>query len=210
MSQPTAYPTWPEMRPLPADGIAGLYADRALDRGDDPRALAGLTRLARAEEERLPVMASPFPDGVVLFEMPRPRRARGAPRRLLVAAAVAAALIPLGAMVAGAQPASPWPLAGQAAPGGATGYEAEIELPEIAGTAGGFNPATLGLPVAIGAGIGAGGGTVTVDGRERRNQADAQVFTSEESTIVIDGEVVESAGRPPMTMPGTFPRIPGA
>jgi len=206
MDEPSVFPTWPEMRPTPPDGIAGLYANRALDRGDDPRALVTLSRFAREEEDRLPVMASPFEDGFVLYDLPAPRRGRGGPRRLLVAAAVAAALIPLGAMVAGAQPLAA--VAGpETLPGAAAGYEAEIDLPEIdGGYTAGLNPATLGLPPVMGSG--AGGGNVTVDGRQRRNQVDAQVFTSEESTIMIDGEMVGSSVRPPAAMPGGFPRIP--
>lgn len=200
MTETTSYPTWPSMRPLPADGIAGLYADRALERGADPRVLVSLSRSMRSDEARLPVMASAFEEGLTVYDVPKVKQRRvHSSRRLLVAAAVAAVILPLSAMVAGAAAVR------DDASGSGYGFAAEIELPELDAAATGLSTASFGLPF----GSGSSNGTVTVNGREHRNQVDAEVYTSEESTIVIDGEVVESAERAPMRMPGVFPVIPG-
>lgn len=201
MTEPTAFSTWPAIRPLPSDGIAGLYADRVLDRGADPRVLVSLSRTHRLEEERLPVMASAFEEGCTVYERPSIRTSRvPGSRRLLAAAAIAAVLLPLGAMVAGAEGAED--VASTYAED--LGYYGEVDLPAI-GIGAIVNPASLGLGMPGG---GSASGSVTVNGRERRNQVDAEVYTSEESTIVIDGERVDSAERAPMHLPGVVPGVP--
>jgi hypothetical protein len=187
---------------LPVDGIVGLYTDRALDRGADPRAIASLSRHARLDSQRLPVMRpayGPETTGVVLSTSGRPISVR----RLVVAGLAVLALLPLGAIVAGAAPLS-------SESGTERTMLAEIELPRIENVANGTIPnlpPVGGVPFATGPAT-ASGGTVTVDGRERQNRVDAQVYTSEESDITIDGERVQSSERSPHpSLPGFPPTV---
>ena len=205
-----SFATWPASTPMPSDGIAGIYAERILDRSDDPRALSILFAARRAEGETLPAMSSAFDDGVPLYVpastgVGKPR----APKRLLVAAAIALAIIPLGAMVAGATPSGP-DAAFQTGRESGTVPAGEIDLPEIDGANAGsiVNPAMLGVP-GLGFGAGSSGGSVTVNGRQHRSQVAAEVYTSEESTVTIDGQQVDSASRPSPMHPAQFPAIPG-
>ena len=195
-------------RALPADGIAGLYADRVLDRGADPRAIASLSRHARLSGQRLPVMSAPFAVDVPLAETALQSRPRGS-RRLIAAGIVALVLLPLGALVAGAETST---IADDFAANASReqGFGTELSMPNIDGIAQTGMVPNLGISVPGFGPASASGGSVRVDGRERRNQVDASVYTTEESDIVIDGESVNSNGRPPMlppNVPTTF-RMP--
>jgi uncharacterized protein YvpB/LysM repeat protein len=121
-------------RPLAAveHGLVALYAERALDRGADPRALVGASRAARWGGDRGPVVTGPSPAarsigrGTVLHRhahdserRPRTRLLDGASRpvaapwqapwppkparRMAMAGLVALLALPLAALVAGAQ-----------------------------------------------------------------------------------------------------------
>jgi len=89
----------------PRDGIAGIYAVRAIQRGADPRALAAQSRHARLAAER-PRSSTVVPAvTITLGRGDTPRPAHPHRRRLAVAAVAAMLLLPLGALVAGAQEA---------------------------------------------------------------------------------------------------------
>ena len=193
-------------RPLPADGIVGLYADRALDRGADPRAMASMVRHSRLSHERLPVMSDPFGIDVPLANpvMAMPRLGS---RRLIAAGIVVLLLLPLGALVAGEEsPTITDNFTANAARD--LGLGSNLPHSTVDGMADigiipnpVFSVPLLGYPTAP------SGGSVTVDGRERRNQVDANVYTTEESEITIDGETVESNGRPPLMQPNVHSRL---